>query len=201
VIDFIDCLKESEIIINFSIRCRANNIIKNHELIKELKKIGLSEVFIGIESGSDKMLKYFKKGTSVDMNKEAVTILKMNKIKIVASFMSGFPVETKEDIKLTEQFIKENLTDEMFMFNTFVPLPGNFFNEEYKLKDLLFENAEYTDFCLKIPRIKGVNYYYLNWISFKLFLKYSNSYFLQLILFIYNNFLITGFYIKHYLKY
>lgn len=108
--------KKIKIKINFNIHGRSNNIIKNHDLIKELKILGLIEVFIGIESGSDKMLKYFKKGTSVDMNKKAVNILKNNNIKIQASFISGFPVETKEDIKLTEQFIKENLSNEIFGF-------------------------------------------------------------------------------------
>ncbi|WP_225370343.1 hypothetical protein, partial [Methanobrevibacter arboriphilus] len=52
-----------------------------------------------------------------------------------------------------------------------------FFYEEYKKKGLLFEDSEYSDFNLKRPRIMGVNYYYLSWINFKLFLKYSDSYF------------------------
>lgn len=203
LINFIDCLKKSKLKINFNIHGRSNNIIKNHDLIKELKILGLIEIFIGIESGSDKMLKYFKKGTSVDMNKKAVNILKNNNIKIQASFISGFPVETKEDIKLTEQFIKENLSNEIFGFSTFVPLPGSFFYEEYKKKGLLFEDSEYSDFNLKKPRIMGVDYYYLSWINFKLFLKYSDSCFSQLshlIFFVYNIFLITGFYIKYYIK-
>lgn len=71
------------------------------EKIKFFYKSGCRSFLFGIESGSQRLLNYMKKGITIEQ------ILKINKnlnntgIKAYYSFMSGFPIETKEDIKDT----------------------------------------------------------------------------------------------------
>jgi radical SAM superfamily enzyme YgiQ (UPF0313 family) len=62
---------------------------------------------IGIESGSDMVLKKIEKKTTVAINKKANAILGEKKIKAYYNFMIGFPFETVEDLKATTRFAVE----------------------------------------------------------------------------------------------
>ena len=73
--------------------------IKNHNL--RLLKGSCCYLGLGVESGSDKILKHIKKNLTVkqviDFNKK----LKNHNITLNYNFMSGFPNETKKDLKMT----------------------------------------------------------------------------------------------------
>lgn len=201
-VEFISCLKKHGINVNFSINGRANNIVKNQDLIKELREVGLTTVFIGLESGSDKILKYLNKGTTVNLNKSALKILNENNINVSSIFMFGFSAEKKEDYHLTEKFIKENDLDFYAIFS-FVPFPGNYLNLEYKEKNLLFPGAENADIVFHRPRVKGVNYYYIAFMDLKLCMRLQNNFFnkiMKIISFIFNIIIISYFYIVYSIK-
>ncbi len=72
------------------------------ELI-ELKNSGCDELFIGVESGSPKILKSINKTNKVDViQNNLINVLKAG-IAIKAYFIYGFPDETIEDMELTYQ--------------------------------------------------------------------------------------------------
>jgi radical SAM superfamily enzyme YgiQ (UPF0313 family) len=205
IIKFIECLKEVDFGTDFKLKFgmygRSNNIINNEDLIDELQKLGLSDVLIGFESGSNKMLKYLGKATTVEMNKKALNILNEKKINVSGTFMFGFPDETKEDIELTKKFIKENKIYHAMIF-LFNPCPGNYLTMEYKEKNLLYDDSEHLNMMFDRPRVKGVNYYSLVYTIFKLKVKpiklrYKLSEFIFLII---NIMLITEFYIVYNIK-
>ncbi|MDR3291592.1 MAG: B12-binding domain-containing radical SAM protein [Methanobrevibacter sp.] len=183
LLKFIDCCKKTNFKAKFNIVGRVDSILKNKDLLKELYEIGLRFIFIGIESGSDKMLKYFNKGTTVDLNRKALSTLHENGIYSFSSFMFGFPAETKKDIKLTEKFIRENKIS-FFLLNQFFPYPGSYLYEEYKNNNLIYEGTNIAVYnlhmaaifgFLHLPLLKGVNYYYVSWTMFKIyFYQHSN---------------------------
>jgi anaerobic magnesium-protoporphyrin IX monomethyl ester cyclase len=77
------------------------------EKIEELKKSGCNELFIGLESGSEAILKIINKNPNVNLTKETVLKLFSIGINIKGYFILGFPNETEEDMRLTYNFAKE----------------------------------------------------------------------------------------------
>ncbi|GAA5818843.1 MAG: B12-binding domain-containing radical SAM protein [Methanobrevibacter sp. CfCl-M3] len=172
LLEFIECCKSANFKADFLMLGRSDNIIQNEDLIKELYDIGLRAISIGFESGSDKMLKYLNKGTTVEKNQKAVKIIKKHKIHIIGNFMFGFLNETKYDMKLTEKFIKKNDID-VLSISTFQPLPGTSLTTQYKKEGLLYEPDTVNFLSFYKPKIKGVNYFYVVWFIFKLQFKYQ----------------------------
>lgn len=73
------------------------------ENIIELRKSGCHELFIGVESGSPKILKSINKTSNVDTILSNLTNVLEAGIAIKAYFIYGFPNETLEDMELTYQ--------------------------------------------------------------------------------------------------
>lgn len=69
------------------------------EIIPLMKKAGCNRVLIGIESGSEKILKKYKRYYKLDEKiKHIFKTLRENKIESFAFFLLGAPDETEEDI-------------------------------------------------------------------------------------------------------
>jgi radical SAM superfamily enzyme YgiQ (UPF0313 family) len=70
---------------------RADVILRNKPLILKMKKVGLDIMSIGFESFSDELLKFWNKGTTVQMNYEAAKFLNDNEIRIFSNTIMGAP--------------------------------------------------------------------------------------------------------------
>lgn len=101
-------LKIAEIIINknlknrFTIECRADDI--DYEIFRILKKAGLRRVFVGLESGSQRVLDRYNKGTTVEDNCRAIEILHSLNIQCVPGYILFDPKTTLEELKETIRF-------------------------------------------------------------------------------------------------
>ena len=131
-------------------------------MLRKLRDVGLRMIMIGYESGSDKVLKMLKKGTSREINLEATRILKRLGLLISGSFMLGTPGETKEDVDLTVSLaneIKPNFTSVSF----FTPIPGNDLYDYCIENNLSLINSpdELYTFSPDKPKIRGIDYDYL----------------------------------------
>jgi len=71
--------------------------------LKNLKNSGCFELFIGVESGSEKILKSIHKFSNIEIIKNNIKKLFEVGINVKAYFILGFPKETKEDFQLTYQ--------------------------------------------------------------------------------------------------
>jgi radical SAM superfamily enzyme YgiQ (UPF0313 family) len=93
------------------------------ELVHHMKQAGCTFITFGGESGSDKVLKYdIGKGTTAQMNQNAVDIMKRQKMEPVMTFMVGNPNEDINDVlETTEFFIKNNMLCKPFICT---PYPG-----------------------------------------------------------------------------
>lgn len=93
------------------------------DLLKLMKKAGCFEIGIGIESGSDRILKLIRKKTTTQMVRNAIEIAKKAKMDVRGFFQIGFPTETKEEIEQTIRFASElELDIAQIMIAT--PFPG-----------------------------------------------------------------------------
>lgn len=91
--------------LSFFIYSRVN--FMKEELIPYLKELNVEEVFLGVESGDDKILKRSFKGQTVKTILEAVGVLCRNKIKYFPSFILGLPGETKESMANTHMLCQK----------------------------------------------------------------------------------------------
>jgi radical SAM superfamily enzyme YgiQ (UPF0313 family) len=143
----------------FWIQSRADLIYRRPDLIKKLKMVGLKMIGVGFESGSDKVLRFLRKGATRDINLQASRIVKSNGVFLSASFMLGIPEEQEEDVQATVGLAKEmkpHFTSVAF----FTPIPGNDLYEYCKKKDLILnEDPEmWIEFSPEIPKIRGKDY-------------------------------------------
>ena len=75
------------------------------ESVGLLKNLGYNEVFIGIESGDNTVLKAANKGSTIAMNKRATILLKNAGIKTFASVILGLPGESKQSLQATHDHV------------------------------------------------------------------------------------------------
>ncbi|OGS50865.1 MAG: hypothetical protein A3K65_04035, partial [Euryarchaeota archaeon RBG_16_68_12] len=77
------------------------------ELLRTMKRAGFDVIYFGVESVSDHVLAYYKKGISAEKSRRAIADAKRAGMIVIASFIIGAPVETREDVLRTIAFIGE----------------------------------------------------------------------------------------------
>jgi radical SAM superfamily enzyme YgiQ (UPF0313 family) len=97
-------------------------------MARQLKRLGVYEVFIGAESGDDELLIAANKGTTTDQVRRAVELLAEQDIQVVLSFVLGLPGETNETLRKTMDFARElygwgNIVETST--STLLPIPGS----------------------------------------------------------------------------
>jgi radical SAM superfamily enzyme YgiQ (UPF0313 family) len=141
VSEFADLLELEQIRFRFKIQARADLLIQEN-YIKDLARAGCENIWMGAESGSQKVLDAMDKGTTIEQIYTATRILKKNGIHPSFFIQFGYPGETKEDIVKTIRMINELLPYEIGISVSY-PLPGTPFYE--KVKNQLHEKANWTD--------------------------------------------------------
>lgn len=104
-------------------RCLTNVNCMDEELLYWLRKGGCRVIDLGVESGSDKILKRIRKNITTKQIKKASEMIKRKGLWLHALFMVGIPGETEEDVRKTINFIKEIRPDSVGLC-TFAPHPG-----------------------------------------------------------------------------
>lgn len=140
-------LMENGIKKKFQMYARADTIVKNSELFRELAGNGLQFLTVGIESFSDKDLDYYGKRTSVEINNKAIRILKSLDIHIMAHFIVRPEYKAEDFRELYDYVSKNNLFRPAFPVLT--PLPGTELYEE-TYKNFQIRNFDYFDFAHSI---------------------------------------------------
>jgi radical SAM superfamily enzyme YgiQ (UPF0313 family) len=79
----------------------------DYELVDLMKRSGCIRIKIGVETGSERIMKKIKKGLTKKKIRKGVDIIKKVGIPLTVYLMAGFPGETNEDIKETIGFAKE----------------------------------------------------------------------------------------------
>lgn len=77
------------------------------EILKLMKKAGCDHIYLGLETGSPKILKQIKKYIDIATVKKAVNLARRADIETTVYFMVGFPNETKDDIEMSIDAMKD----------------------------------------------------------------------------------------------
>ncbi len=109
--------------LNIKWYCNTRADLVDEELLMIMYKSGCRGLSLGVESGSEQILKNVRKGITVEQQEKAIMLAKKVGIKVYSSFIFGLPGENKETVKETFDFIKRTLPTSA-QFNVAVPYPG-----------------------------------------------------------------------------
>ena len=114
-------------------------------LVEKMRRAGCWILFLGIESGCQKILDAIGKRITVEQARKAVKIVKEAGIKVLGSFIIGFLQDTIETVKETIRFAK-TLKLDYAEFSILTPYPGTLVYEYAKKNNLLLTEdwSKYT---------------------------------------------------------
>jgi radical SAM superfamily enzyme YgiQ (UPF0313 family) len=94
-----------------SIKWEAQVAVRNDmtgKMLGKMKQSGLYHSFIGLESGSDSVLKRMNKGFNTDDAVRFFSLLNKNSMSFGVSIITGFPEETEEEFRESLDFVVRN---------------------------------------------------------------------------------------------
>jgi radical SAM superfamily enzyme YgiQ (UPF0313 family) len=93
------------------------------DLLALAKKAGCYQIWMGVESGDDRILKTINKGITVEQVRQAVKVVKQARVRLGTFFILGHPGETEETAGKTIDLMAELNTD-VAAVGLMVPYPG-----------------------------------------------------------------------------
>ncbi len=168
---FCEELEKQEVRIPFECISRADRM--NEEVIALLKKAGCFRVWIGAESGSQKIIDAMDRRVSVDQVRNMIIATRKQGIEAGTFIMLGYPGETEEDVEETINHLKISNPDH-FTITVAYPIKGTSLYDEIEAKkttepewhlstdrDIDFERTysrKYYDYAVR-KVISEVNYH------------------------------------------
>jgi anaerobic magnesium-protoporphyrin IX monomethyl ester cyclase len=141
VAQFAALVNQAGLKFKFKIQSRADLLLKD-EQVAALAAAGCETVWMGAESGSQRILDAMDKGTTVEQIAEATRLLKQHNIRPAFFLQFGYLGETIEDIKMTLAMIETLIPAEIGISVSY-PLPGTKFYE--KVQEQLGSKSNWTD--------------------------------------------------------
>jgi radical SAM superfamily enzyme YgiQ (UPF0313 family) len=102
------CSKLSKLNFNLTWGCSSRVNYIDDDIIKAMKNAGCDEIFIGIESLDDEVLKLSNKNTNRKTIEKAIKIMRENDIAITAGIILGLPKQRRKDIEDLYNLFEEN---------------------------------------------------------------------------------------------
>ena len=128
--EFYNKINENKVQIKYKIQSRADLLLKGNT-IHFLGLSGCNEVWIGAESGSQKVLDAMDKGITIQQIENSVALLKFNNINPCLFIQFGYLNETQNDIDDTIKMILK-LQPADIGISVSYPLPGTKFYDNVK---------------------------------------------------------------------
>lgn len=145
-------LIDSDLHLVWGAQARVDNI--DIETLQLVKRAGCRAVGFGFESGSQRILDVLNKKTTVEQNIDAIKMCREVGIMVSSAFMIGSPTETIEDIRMTQEFIKNYPIDSASVWIT-TPFPGTQLWDWGREKGLIPEHPDWSKFIFT-KATKGV---------------------------------------------
>jgi len=138
---FADLIEERQVRIPFKSLQRVDLVLKG-DTAESLRRAGAQTVWVGAESGSQKILDAMEKGTRVEQISDATRRLQAAGIAVGFFLQFGYPGETRADIELTLQMVRDCRPDDIGMSVSY-PLPGTRFHDS--VQQQLSTRRNWTD--------------------------------------------------------
>jgi anaerobic magnesium-protoporphyrin IX monomethyl ester cyclase len=166
--EFVAAMKERQLIVPYEIITRADRL--NEEAVQLLKQSGCFRVWIGAESGSQKIIDAMDRRVKVDDVREMIRLVKSYGMEAGTFIMLGYPGEDETDIKETLHHLKTSNPDH-YTITVAYPIKGTPLYSEVEnlfVEDLPWDNS--TDRDIDFKRTYNRKYYdhAINWIHYEM---------------------------------
>ena len=127
MIDLVEELEKKELDVSWFMLSRAQNLIRDADLIPRLRKVGLYQVLIGIDGGTDEEIAEARKGPMkvgvVDL-KNLVQYLRKNDISTISTYLNGFWEDDEAKVRQRAKAVDE-IDPDIVMIQLLNPIPGS----------------------------------------------------------------------------
>jgi len=127
---FAELVDEYNCRIPFSCQTRVDLMLKEDN-VSNMERAGAETVWIGAESGSQKILNAMEKGISIEEIIDATKQMQRKSIRVAWFLQFGYPGEEEEDIGKTLRMLRDATPDDIGISVSY-PLPGTTFYENVK---------------------------------------------------------------------
>ena len=135
--------------------------LQSEESVKVLRDLGCYRIWIGSESGSQRILDAMKRGVSVEQVRRSVRLAQKHGILVGMFLMWGYEGEEIEDIAATVEHVKRS-NPEVFFTTVSYPIKGTpYFDAVEGKVQLPLAWAKATDRDYLVGGRKGKDYYRL----------------------------------------
>ena len=130
--------------------CNTRVNLVTEPMLRLMKKAGCNFIKVGIESGSERVLKGMNKNITLAQSRLAAGLFRKVAIHWTGYFMIGVPGETEEDIRKTMDFMVE-LNPDFAAIGVYEPFPGTAMFEEGVRLGLLNPDMTLEQFYGTLP--------------------------------------------------
>jgi len=129
VLEFADAVETLNAAVPFKMQSRVD--LMTPATTAALRRAGCAEVWMGVESGSQKILNAMEKGIRVEQVVKARSNLREDGIRACYFLQFGYPSETWEDIQSTIDLVRDTRPDDIGVSVAY-PLPGTKFFKQVR---------------------------------------------------------------------
>lgn len=162
--EFADLVEERGLQFRFKCLSRPDLMLRDGT-VDALVRAGCEVVWIGAESGSQKILDAMEKGTTVEQIADATRRLHRAGVRVAFFVQFGYPGETRDDVEATLQMIRDCRPDDVGMSVSY-PLPGTPFYDRVRSElgdkrhwvdsndlDMMYQGPFTTDFYRQLHTV------------------------------------------------
>ena len=127
MVELVEELEKKKLDMSWFILSRAQNFIRDFDLIPRLRKVGLYQTLIGVDGGTDEEIAEAHKGTmkvGVKELKELIGVLRKNDISTVCTYLNGFWDDDEAKIRQRFKAVDE-IDPDIVMIQLLNPIPGS----------------------------------------------------------------------------
>lgn len=142
VLDFCDALEREKLMISFGTSFRADKV--DEYMLKRMKSVGCTFITYGQESGSDIILKEYRKGVDAKTNSNITRLTRKMGLECPIQIVIGSPSETPSTIRETTEFLI-GLGEGNLSINYLIPYPETPIWEYVEKNQLITDVENYLD--------------------------------------------------------
>lgn len=127
MVELVEELEKKKLDMSWFCLSRAQNLIRDTDLVPRLRKVGLYQVLIGIDGGTDEEIAEARKGpmkVGVKDLRELIQFLRKNDISTIATYLNGFWEDDEAVIRQRAKAVDE-IDPDIVMIQLLNPIPGS----------------------------------------------------------------------------
>jgi anaerobic magnesium-protoporphyrin IX monomethyl ester cyclase len=127
MVELVGELEKRKLDLSWFCLSRAQNLIRDADLVPRLRKVGLYQILIGIDGGTDEEIAEARKGAmkvGVKELRELIQFLRQNDISTIATYLNGFWDDDESKIRQRAKAVDE-IDPDIVMIQLLNPIPGS----------------------------------------------------------------------------